>query len=315
MNEVVAASNDVIVVPLFAFDLRSDLFRVANATDDFLLELAVHASESSHIASVGENAAEAFAVADTRVAFTSFEVGLVAADPPFVVVLVVQFEAAVLNSRVTFWVPDDFVLQLQLEVRRITVPNDEGVAVLDRDIFGRRTGDCSVFDRPELRITVPTVERLAVEDLSEAFAVWLCCCIRQLTRRGHVDRNLRRRNKTLAKLVDFLDRHLTFLQPDAIVQRERLIFFDVVFEVRTETPVVSFAIAGRFGIAGMIEIDARVSLSIKNEAQRVPWKVNVIQVLLCLIFFVGPIAELTRLAFAVRAKIVSHRLGLVGNFL
>ena len=76
-----------------------------------------------------------------------------------------DFLAAILDARVA---ADDLVLEPQHEVIDRSLPPDQERVALGRILLGGVAGDRAVLDAPELRVAVPAVEVLAVEDRLEA---------------------------------------------------------------------------------------------------------------------------------------------------
>ena len=134
---------------------------IAQRADDLGLVIV---ADDDLLAARGQDAAVSLLVEDAGVrgVGASRHVGLVAADDP-----VGRFlDAAILDARVA---AADAILEPQLEVVDLALPPDEERVVLGRLLLGGLAGDRAVLDAPELRIAVPAVERLAVEDRLEAF--------------------------------------------------------------------------------------------------------------------------------------------------
>lgn len=74
--------NDSVLVPIFVFDFRLNLFRITDRANFFDFEFAIHSSQFGFLASIGQDAAESFAIQNARIGFASFEVRLVTTDNP-----------------------------------------------------------------------------------------------------------------------------------------------------------------------------------------------------------------------------------------
>ena len=138
---------------------------------------------------------------------------LVAANDPFVADLFSDVLRAVLDSRVA---ADDLVLQFQLEVTCLTtLPDDERVA-LGRVALGRLPGDRPILDRPELRVAIPVLQRLAVKDRLEAI---LCRAsrpgIRGANQTGGSQRDERHSDTTADVLIQLLPK-----ETENLIRRE-----------------------------------------------------------------------------------------------
>ena len=152
-------SNNSIRVPVFLLDLLLDLIGVTNAAGDFLFELAVVANQFSRFATQGKNSSIAFAVENSRVSISGFEVRLVSADNPL---FIRHFKTAILNTGVTV---NDLVFQLQLEVIYLAAaPDDERVS-FELFVFFvvSRASDGAVFYAPGLGIAVPAVQSFSIK--------------------------------------------------------------------------------------------------------------------------------------------------------
>src|SRR5438034_2475822 len=89
-----------------------------------------------------------------------------------------------------------------------------------------------------------------------------------------MQRHLNRLDEVVAQCGDLLRLHEAFLQPQPIIHRERLVFFNRVFETGTEPTIFPFTEPGLLGVSGMVEVGHRVSLSAKHKRHRVPRQVD-----------------------------------------
>ncbi len=150
----------MVLVPTGKVDLLEQLVRIAHLADHRGL---VVASNHGPVASHGKDSTKAFAVDDTHVPATVFDVALVAAGDPLAPFFRV-FEAADLNARVMV---GELELGLQFEVGRFVAPPDEE-RIARGGVFRRGLADdTAILDPPEFRVAVPAFQRLTVEDRSE----------------------------------------------------------------------------------------------------------------------------------------------------
>src|SRR5262245_65093700 len=83
MLEVIAVSDDDVILPILVFDLGLDVFGLAERTNDF--DLVFHGIggiglNHRFLSALGEDASTALFVQDAAVGFASLEVSLVSGD-------------------------------------------------------------------------------------------------------------------------------------------------------------------------------------------------------------------------------------------
>jgi len=81
VNEVIAARDNVVLVPVFFFDLFLNLIRIADGTNDLGFMIF---TDDGFLATQSQNATKAFAVENAGIFITGFKVSLVATHAPFV---------------------------------------------------------------------------------------------------------------------------------------------------------------------------------------------------------------------------------------
>ena len=161
LDHVISPGDDVVLVPVLLLDDGGQLLRVARLADDLGL---VVGADHGFLAAVGQHAAVALPVVGPREGIAGVHVGLVSADDPLAPLLRL-LPTAVLDPGVA---ADHAELHFQLEVVRLALAPDEERVALGRVLPRGLAGDGAVFDPPELRVAVPAVQRLAVEDRLEA---------------------------------------------------------------------------------------------------------------------------------------------------
>src|SRR6185369_13744537 len=87
--------------------------------------------------------------------------------------------------------------------------------------------------------------------------------VRMLSRFMH--RQFNRLDEIVAQCGDFFRLHKALLQPQPIIHRERLVFFNRVFEIGTEAAIFPFTEPSLLGVLGAVEVGHRVSLSTEHK--------------------------------------------------
>ena len=161
--QLVSVGHNAVRVPIVLLNLALNLSRLPDRTNNLRL---LRAGEFCLLTTVGQDAAEPFAVQNPRVRVASFEVCLITATSPGTAR---DFETAVLDSRVgrslrTLRRLADFVFQFQFEVVYVAAsPNEKRVA-LGWVLFCCLTRDGSVFNAPELWVPIPTIQGLPIKE-------------------------------------------------------------------------------------------------------------------------------------------------------
>jgi hypothetical protein len=155
--ELRPACHDPQVVPVALPDHLLQCFGIA---DRLAHGLGAVGGDRHTFATLGEDAAAFLLVEDARIGRPRLEVTLIAADDGITVVLAAILDAAIAAG--------DSILQLEFEIIEVALTPDQ-----ERVAFGGFLGGCladdrSVLHRPELRLSLPALERRAVEDRHES---------------------------------------------------------------------------------------------------------------------------------------------------
>ena len=164
--EMIALGDDDVIVPILVLDLRLNLLRVADRAGDFDLGLSSVVLDHGLLPALRENAASAFFVEDAAVGFARLKVRLITADDGAELPGLGHL-AAILDAGVALL---DAVGKAQLEVSDVAAFPDEERVVVDLGvrITAGDADDGAVAHGPELGITIPAGEILAVEQALEA---------------------------------------------------------------------------------------------------------------------------------------------------
>src|SRR5439155_7120881 len=133
MLEVVALSDDHVVVPVFVFNLCLDVFGFAEGTDDFdfvFLRVGRIGLDHGLLPALSQDAAALFFVQNAAVSFARLKVCLITADD-WTKWPCAQNFAAILNARVA---AKNAISEAQLEVGHSAVGIDKEGVVFDGGI-------------------------------------------------------------------------------------------------------------------------------------------------------------------------------------
>ena len=151
--EVKPLGSDPVGIPFPFLDRLADFLGIPEFLG-ILLQLPLVVEGKSRVKStVRQNAPEAFPVADARVTVSGFEIGLIASDPP--PVMLARFnETTILDPTVSTL---DLEIEMKIEILHFQIlADDEGVS-LGWILLGCLTNDCTILDAPEFGISVPTL--------------------------------------------------------------------------------------------------------------------------------------------------------------
>lgn len=155
MGKVVAASDDVELVPAVDVDVALELVAILELADDAGVLAGFGEGD---LTAEGHDAAAAFFIEHAGVGVDEVHVGLIALEDPLADFG--QLDAAVLDAAVGV-VHAEF--ELELKVLGLAAAVDEEGVALERVFLGALADDGVVFDAPDLRVAVPVVEG-AIED-------------------------------------------------------------------------------------------------------------------------------------------------------
>ena len=153
MYEVKPLGSDPVSIPFPFLDRLADFLGIPEFLG-ILLQLTLVVEGKSRVKStVRQNAPEAFPVADARVTVSGFEIGLIASNPP--PVMLARFnKTTILDPTVSTL---DLEIEMQIEILHFQIlADDEGVS-LGWILLGCLANDCTILDAPEFGISVPTL--------------------------------------------------------------------------------------------------------------------------------------------------------------
>ena len=158
---MVAIGDDDVVIPVLFLQRIDDLLLLRRLAND--LRLAV-VSDLDLLATLCQHAAPSFFIERSRPGPCAIKIGLVALDDPLL-----HFLAAILHAGIA---ADNLKLQPQLKIADFALSPDEKGVSLRRLLGSGLAGNRAVFDAPEVRVAIPALERLAVEEGRKAGLVF-----------------------------------------------------------------------------------------------------------------------------------------------
>jgi len=94
-------------------------------------------------------------------------------------------------------------------------------------------------------------------------------------------RHVKGLDKIIALRGHLRNGHPAFLEPDPIVEIERLGGFEIIDRIGPEAPVGAFAVARLLGVGRLVEIGGRIALIAKNKASALLYPASCAQPELC----------------------------------
>ena len=135
------------------FDRLQNLFFSCRFADILLRSIRI---DDNLVSSHCQDSSPTLFIQDARVGSIGIKVGLISTYDPVAMVL-----AAILNARIT---ADDAEFELQFEIAEFPVLPDQKSIPLGGILCGCLTGDRSIFNSPEIRVPIPSLERFSIED-------------------------------------------------------------------------------------------------------------------------------------------------------
>src|SRR5690606_5412123 len=167
--QVISVGDDDVFVPVGLADRRRDFSGRRGHAGDIDLRFSVAGGDAHLLSRHGDDTAAFFLVEHADVFPFAVHITLVSADDPVVSIdhFAAILDAGVGEVLVVVW--NEAELGAQLEIFHIAALPDEKRVLFGRAFGGGLTGDRSIDNRPERRITFPPGEIAAVEKTAEIF--------------------------------------------------------------------------------------------------------------------------------------------------